>query len=70
MNILLLIAPTFAGVMRVIQGDYIFAFAVLGVFNLFGGVLFLMARRPSTPASEQPCGAPANATGNAGSSDS
>ena len=46
MNVLLLAAPVFAGIMRDIQGDYVFAFTVLAVCNMLGGVLFLLARRP------------------------
>ena len=50
MNVLLLAAPVFAGVMRDIQGDYVFAFTVLAVGNMLGGVLFLLARRPRMSA--------------------
>ena len=46
MNVLLLAAPVFAGVMRDTQGDYVFAFTALAVCNMLGGVLFLLARRP------------------------
>ena len=46
MNVLLLAAPVFAGIMRDIQGDYVFAFTVLAVCNMLGGALFLLARRP------------------------
>ena len=46
MNVLLLTAPVFAGIMRDIQGDYVFAFTVLAAFNMLGGVMFLLARRP------------------------
>ena len=46
MNVLLLAAPVFAGVMRDTQGNYVFAFTVLAVGNMLGGVLFLLARRP------------------------
>ena len=62
MNVLLLIAPTFAGIMRVIQGDYVFAFAVLGVCNVLGGVLFLMARNPAPPPDDQTRSAPTSVT--------
>jgi predicted phage tail protein len=62
MNVLLLIAPTFAGIMRVIQGDYVFAFAVLGVCNVLGGVLFLMARKPAPPPDDQTRSAPTSVT--------
>ncbi len=46
MNLLLLVAPVFAGLMRDIQGDYIFAFTVLAACNMLGGAMFLLARRP------------------------
>jgi sugar phosphate permease len=46
MNVLLLIAPIFAGVMRDWQGDYTIAFTVLAGCSAFGGVLFLFAKRP------------------------
>ena len=47
MNVLLLIAPIFAGVMRDWRGDYTIAFTVLAGCSAFGGVLFLFARRPA-----------------------
>lgn len=47
MNMLLLIAPIFAGVMRDWQGDYTVAFTVLAGCSAFGGVLFFFARRPA-----------------------
>ena len=47
MNILLLSAPVFAGLVRDVTGEYTFAFAVLAGFNMMGGVLFLFARRPT-----------------------
>ena len=53
MNVLLLIAPVFAGFMRDTQGNYVTAFAVLAVFNVLGGVMFLMARRPRLASSER-----------------
>ena len=46
MNVLLLAAPVFAGVMRDTRGDYIIAFGVLAGFNLLGGALLLMAKNP------------------------
>ena len=46
MNVLLLVAPVFAGVMRDTRGDYTIAFAVLAGFSLLGGALLLMARNP------------------------
>jgi sugar phosphate permease len=46
MNVLLLIAPIFAGVMRDWRGDYDIAFTVLAGCSAFGGVLFLFAKRP------------------------
>lgn len=54
MNVLLLIAPTFAGIMRDLQGDYVVAFTVLAALNLLGGVLFLAARKPPVPSVEEP----------------
>ena len=36
--------------MRDIQGDYVFAFTILAVGNMLGGVLFLLARRPRMSA--------------------
>ncbi len=47
MNLLLLIASPFAGYMRDVQGTYSTAFLVLAALNFLGGVLFLMAKRPS-----------------------
>ena len=46
MNVLLLIAPLFAGLMRDIQGTYTTAFFVLGVLSFLGGALMLMAKKP------------------------
>ena len=46
MNIMLLAAPVFAGVVRDITGEYVIAFAVLAALNMLGGVLFLFAARP------------------------
>ena len=54
MNVLLLIAPTFAGIMRDLQGDYVVAFTVLAGLNLLGGVLFLAARKPALPSVQEP----------------
>ena len=50
MNILLLAAAPFAGYMRDVQGSYTDAFLVLAGLNFLGGVLFLMAKRPSPRA--------------------
>jgi MFS family permease len=52
MNVLLLIAPVFAGLMRDWQGDYVVAFNVLGGFSALGGVLFFFARPPKAPSRE------------------
>ena len=49
MNVLLLIAPIFAGVMRDWRGDYTVAFTVLACCSAFGGLLFFFARRPAPP---------------------
>ncbi len=46
MNIMLLAAPVFAGVVRDVTGEYVIAFAVLASLNMLGGVLFLFAARP------------------------
>ena len=46
MNILLLAAPVFAGVVRDVTGEYTIAFGVLASLNMLGGLLFLLARRP------------------------
>jgi len=50
MNVLLLIAPIFAGYMRDTYGTYDIAFMVLAGFNFMGGVLFLFARKPRLPS--------------------
>ncbi len=49
MNVLLLIAPIFAGLMRDWQGNYTVAFAVLGGLGVFGALMFLFATRPKPP---------------------
>ena len=49
MNVLLLLASPFAGFMYDLQGTYTTAFLVLAALNFLGGVLFLMAKRPSSP---------------------
>ena len=49
MNVLLLIAPIFAGVMRDRLGDYTLAFTALACCSAFGGLLFLFASRPPAP---------------------
>ncbi len=46
MNILLLAAPVFAGVVRDATGEYTTAFAVLASLNMLGGAMFLLASRP------------------------
>ena len=46
MNVMLLAAPVFAGVVRDATGEYVIAFAVLATLNMLGGVLFLLAARP------------------------
>ncbi len=54
MNVLLLIAPPFAGYVRDTQGTYTMAFIVLAALNFFGGILFLMAKKPVlTPTLQQ-----------------
>ncbi len=47
MNVLLLGAPVLPGVLRDIQGTYTTAFLILAVLNVIGGLLFLMARKPT-----------------------
>ena len=49
MNVLLLIAPILSGVLRDSQGDYVVAFTVLASCSVFGGLLFLFARKPKPP---------------------
>jgi sugar phosphate permease len=52
MNVLLLLASPFAGLIRDVQGTYTLAFLVLAALNFFGAFLFLLARRPA-PAAPQ-----------------
>ncbi len=54
MNVLLFIAPTFAGIMRDLLGDYVIAFTVLAALNLVGAMLFLVARKPAAPGTDRP----------------
>ena len=49
MNVLLLIGPVFAGILRDVTGSYTFAFAVLGVLCAIGGLCFLFSTKPSLP---------------------
>ena len=53
MNLLLLISSPMAGYMRDRLGTYNEAFLILAGLNFFGGVLFLLARRPRFPAVPQ-----------------
>lgn len=46
MNLLLLAAPVFAGIMRDTSGEYTLAFAVLASLNMVGGAMFLLASKP------------------------
>ena len=46
MNVMLLAAPVFAGVVRDVTDEYTIAFATLAALNMLGGVLFLFAARP------------------------
>ena len=46
MNLLLLAAPVFAGVVRDVTNEYTIAFAVLAALNMVGGVMFLLASKP------------------------
>ena len=51
MNILMLVAPPFAGWMRDVRGDYSLAFWVLAACSFLGGLCFLFAKNPrSAPA--------------------
>ena len=54
MNLLLLISSPMAGYMRDKLGTYTEAFLILAGLNFFGGVLFLLARRPRAPATAPP----------------
>ncbi len=54
MNLLLLISSPMAGYMRDRLGTYNEAFLILAGLNFFGGVLFLMARRPRLAPAPQP----------------
>jgi MFS family permease len=47
MNVLLLVAAPLAGYLYDVQGTYTMAFIILAALNFLGGVLFLMARRPT-----------------------
>ena len=51
MNVLLLIAPIFAGYMRDTYGTYNIAFITLAGFNFMGGELLLLAKKPTLPSS-------------------
>ena len=55
MNLLLLIAPIFAGYMKDTTDSYDLAFMILAGFNFLGGVMFLFARKPTLiPAAGRP----------------
>ena len=53
MNILLLGASPFAGLMYDIKGNYTIAFATLAALNFLGAVLLLMARKPTLTSGPQ-----------------
>jgi MFS family permease len=53
MNVLLLVAAPLAGYLYDVQGTYTMAFIILAALNFLGGVLFLMARRPTLAFSAQ-----------------
>ena len=61
MNILLLISSPFAGYVRDTQGTYEMAFLTLAGLNFLGGVLFLLARKPSVPDTTPRAGAASQA---------
>ena len=50
MNVLLLIGSPVAGYMRDAQGSYQMAFLILAGLNFLGGILFLIARKPTVGA--------------------
>jgi MFS family permease len=49
MNIMMLFSAPFAGYIRDVRGTYTIAFLVLAAMNFTGGILFLLARKPSLP---------------------
>ena len=53
MNLLLLTAPVFAGVVRDATNEYTIAFAVLAALNMVGGVMFLLASKPVLARGEE-----------------
>ena len=53
MNILLLAAPLFAGIMFDLRGNYVLPLAVTAVVSFFGSGLFLFLGRPSPPPSHR-----------------
>ena len=53
MNILLLAAPLFAGIMFDLRGSYVLPLAVTAVVSFFGSGLFLFLGRPSPPPSHR-----------------
>jgi len=56
MNILLLGASPFAGLMYDLNGDYTIAFGTLAGLNFLGAVLLLMARKPTLKTAAQKTG--------------
>ncbi len=54
MNLLLLIAPIYAGVLHDTMGSYDFAFLSLAALNFLGGVMFLMAKKPRLDPTAKP----------------
>ena len=49
MNVLLLAAPVFPGILYDRYGDYTLAFLIIAGLNCIGGMLFLLARKPAPP---------------------
>lgn len=49
MNLMLLAAPIYPALMHDLQGSYDTAFISLAILNFFGGVMFLMAKKPTKP---------------------
>jgi hypothetical protein len=47
------VAAPLAGYLYDVQGTYTMAFIILAALNFLGGVLFLMARRPTLAFSDQ-----------------
>ncbi len=53
MNILLLGASPFAGLLYDLNGNYVIAFETLAALNFLGAVLFLMIKKPTLTSAAQ-----------------